>query len=609
MDTVNYDNIVVAADGNYMFYLTLITGAGATATQWEIYLLLNDVVIAQGTQSWVANRLSQYIDIRYLAIGVTAGSNFKVRMQTTTTTMYYVTSTLQGRAYTRKLDDLGITTFSLPNNFAIPLVQTQVTLTPIATWGTTGVSFASNTYTITIAGLYEFGAVFSINSGVPGGKLIYIVNGGEWHYVYTQNPVNTLWRTYSFHQVRNFAVNDVVYLNWADGGTSGSTVLHNLGYIRRLRATQAITMEIPSQAINQAGTLTRIYFGSISNTGSLGVTVSATTTPTASPAVGLVTVGPTSAAIYEHKITFTDRSTGTVLNRFAVTGPGGQKIVSATQNGWNMMSGNFIEPMNGGQTLATFASRSAAPSPATNSFGGGSSTCFITPILPTYRESCGSMTLTNDNCRRRYIAPYTSSPTVPFPYTTTLPGIVSDCRIDGFAGPAANGRGLAYLQFKYVLNINTVTPTASPSIAGATYVYDCQYVNNQGTASSARTTTLTPSAGTYTAAMSLQNQMSCLDINAAISSYTLTFSTPNIRYTYACVAFRIDAGNVLRCLNYQTTYESDGAGDLVFIDRIGFGCPLARQALAHFALQAGPSSTQRYNYTCCRAQDPLDADE
>lgn len=482
-------------------------------------------------------------------------------------------------------------------------------LTAVSTFGSTGVTLASNEYTVADSGVYEVGVIYGVSVGTAGNAFIMQLNGVAYSRISTTTASGTFQFGKTWNVVLSLTAGNTVRFQWGSGGTSNANQNQLQGYIRRLRQTQSVKWEVSSQATNMAGTLTRVFFGTVVNTGTMPITVSTVTTPTASPTVGIVTNGPTANGVFDigFKVGMYVTTTQTVRFSF-LQSAGGELIVSGRQSGWNPLNANLIAPLANAGTISMRASNTATPAPAPLTDSSTSALCYAVRVLPTYTETCNAVTLTNDNCRRRFSALYTASPTVPFPYQTTLPSIVANCRVEGVSGSATNGRALAYLKFKYLLNINPITPTASPSIAGANYDYDCQYVNTQPTTSTTRTTPPTPYTGNYAVDMPLVTTMSCLDIVATISSYALTFATTTISYSYACVTFLVNGGNVLRCLNYQTSYQATGGTDIRNLELIPINCPLTYQALAHFALQAGPSSTQRYNYTCCRAQNPLDGD-
>ena len=605
------NRLTVAADGNHLVNLHITITSGATATGWTLRVRKNGAIESVVALSKTANQNPQYMNIRMIYLSCVAGDYFDFTMVAEIgATQYLSITSLEGWGSLMKTDDLGITRFNLQAGGAIPATITTIPLTLVGTSGSPGVTLASNVFTITDAGNYDVGIIYGVSVSTTGSTLEFKVNSGVWSAMFYDTASGTFQFGKGWNSIRSFNALDTLSFQWGTGGTANANQNQMQGYIRRLRNTQSVRWDAPSQATNMAGSLTRLFFGGVLNTNSMPMTVSAVTSPTASPTVGIITNGPTATAIFDvgFKVTMYVTTTQTVRFSF-LQSIGGELLVSGRQSGWNPLAASLFCPIYNGGTITMRASNTATPAPAPVTGAAPTATSYAVRVLPVYTETCNAVTLTNDNCRRRFSGLYTSSPTVPFPYQTTLPSIVANCRIEGVSGAATNGRALAYLKFKYLLNINTITPTASPSIAGANYDYDCQFVNTQPTASTTRTASPVPYTGNYAVDMPLITTMSCLDIGAAISSYALTFATTTISYSYACVTFLVNGGNVLRCLNYQTPYQATGGTDIRNLELIPINCPLTYQALAHFALQAGPSSTQRYNYTCCRAQNPLDGDE
>lgn len=604
------NRLSVLTDGNYLVNLLITITSGATATAWTLRVRKNGGVESVVALSKTANQNPQYMNIRMMYLNCVAGDYFDFTMVAEIGASQYLSVTsLEGWGSLMKTDDLGVTRFNLQTGVAIPATLTTITLTLVGTSGSPGVTLASNEFTVTDSGNYDVGIQYGVSVSTTGSTLEFQVNGGVWSTMFYDTASGTFQFGKGWNNMRFFNALDTIRFQWGTGGTANSNQNQMQGYIRRLRNSQSVRWDAPSQATNMAGSLTRLFFANVVNTGSMPMTVSVVTTPTASPTVGVITNGPTATAIFDvgFKVTMYVTTTQTVRFSF-LQSIGGELIVSGRQSGWNQLGASFFTPIYNTATIAMRASNTATPAPAPLTGAAPTATSYAVRVLPVYNENCNGITLTNDNCRRRFAALYTASPTVPFPYQTTLPSIVANCRIEGIGGSSTNGRALAYLKFKYLLNINTINPTASPSIPGANYDYDCQYVNTQPTASTTRTATPAPYTGNYAVDMPQLTTMSCLDIGAAISSYALTFATTTISYAYACIVFFVAAGNVLRCINYQTPYQPNGGSDIRNLELIPINCPLQYQALAHFALQAGPSNTQRYNFTCCRSQNPLDAD-
>jgi hypothetical protein len=252
---------------------------------------------------------------------------------------------------------------------------------------------------------------------------------------------------------------------------------------------------------------------------------------------------------------------------------------------------------------------SSKPTPAaTTSPFQAANRCSAVKIGDTYTESCGLMTLTNQNCITfKESKTKTTSPSAQFTdYAPTLSGLAVDCTTTGEYGTVVGGRAIS--QFSLGNFNNAVTQSY--------YTYYCQFVADQGTTSSAAT----PSPSPYTTYQTsptiwsrLADDLTLQTVTCAptslISYFQLTYTptpspAPTIAYSYGCIVPRIDAGYFLTCQSTTNTYTSNGAGyQFNYLDQQNVDCTQfgALYALQTFWLVSNPGdSTISYTYSCCK---------
>jgi hypothetical protein len=599
--------VQIQTAGNYVIYWTMTTLSGGTGLYYY-EIKINGADLAASQITYTTANLQQYVHQRFVALNLNPGDLVTFAIRTDGATSYTTTGYRRGSANIYRTDDLGIYTFFLPSSYAIPVPGAFPSLTFRSSTGSPEITYTdvNKRLTINTSGFYQCGFIASTQVSA-GSKIVVFVNGvSEWFYDYRSLAAGgPFWFSNSLFQTKYFTAGDYITFQFADGGTTNSNSVCNMGYIRRLATNSSIEWPLTaSQVPNTADTLTNAVFSTATNVGSFPVTISTTASPTASPLVGQIAFSQ--SGVYEMKYSATFRNPSSLTSQVGLAEQAsGTSYINTLnrQNGWVINTGDRIDGVTSGTNYNIKIAQSPTPAPVTGIFpGDGANRCFIDKLADLTANNCfPAANVTNDNCIRFYQTPYTVLSSV-FAYQIVLPAMSVYCNADGEApSPVSNGRAITRLQFTYLNNV--ASPTLAPSAPASAYIYGCKYVATQATGTTSFSTSPTTYTGFYNVDLALQTGLSCQSLSRFLARFVLVYtagSPGTIRYDYHCVAPTIPAGMSYSCTTYYTTTEDNGSGTLVFIDRITFSCPLASEALAGFYLQAVTGSTQRYVFTCCK---------
>jgi hypothetical protein len=477
--------------------------------------------------------------------------------------------------------------------------------------GSVGGTVSGSQFTVTDSGAYEIHLNVVTDIVASGNMVVTINKNGSPIASQAASTAINAYTPISISSIFSLVASDVIDCRYTRfvGAATYTGGLSNFLTIRRLQnGTIATTFQIvPGTPINR-GSLGYAPFNNVVSYGNDGVTVSTTASPVTSNTVGRVTFNV--EAVYHVRVQANVLPTsGNYIEFSAVFIPRWDNYHTTTKQQLQSINIDYIGVFNKSQMLNVYASEAPSPTPSYG-FGGSLQTlAYVVKIGNTYTETCnGIITLTDDNCET-YMHSLFQSTADQNRYEISIVNLDVDCENNGLSGIPTDGRAFFRLQLVPATNLNT--PTPSPQLYQFLYIFGCRYINDQNaptytptpyTSTPTPFTTFSQTASRYSIDLANQVNVDCRPYNAAISFFSLRYNsgTARISYDFRCTPFKIPGGMSLGCITYYTDWQDNGSGyALVFMDRVGFTCPLTNQVVAWFKLETS-GGVQRYLYVCCR---------
>jgi hypothetical protein len=600
-DATNSTVITMTSAGDYLIDVKCNPTQGGSG-QIFIHLYQSGTIIASQSTSYHTSYPITLLHIRVVVTGVLVGDTFYITMYTSGATAYINTGSADNNMFIQKLSDPGIVTFR--NTNADQLVGATelkpVPITQLSSVGSSNPTLASNQYTVAVSGLYEFCySATAIGNNFEGYMGMGI--GGGYNSYERIGVTGSLYRYAMVIQyVGYLTAGQIVNIYGAHMNFYNKTT-YARGYIRRLAESVVTTWSLTTgQALGTSDAA--LTFTAATAYGVNPVTVS----PGASPTQGQITIN--SAGVYS--IGFTGHlknvETNYVIFILKELSTGAWIRTSFGQPygfyGYNI---DLVIDAAAGKQFQLNGYRNSQPTPMPTLADVAAMLCYAMKIGETHTETCGLVTVENDNCVRLHRGTYQYVATHDR-YEQFMHLMVATCIGDNSLGTSKDGRALSSF---VVSNLyDAASPTMQPSYNLMAYQYNCRYVADQTTAHTGPFTTtetpystFSPTQSQYATDLAGQPVVSCGPLYV-LSSFQLKYNsgTARIWYEYYCLPPKVPGGYGLQCTAYTTSYASTGGYSTNYLDGIPVSCPVTGEVLQSFQLQLS-GATMRYSFTCCMA--------